>query len=302
MNSPRNFSDNILSSNTLHFETESDEQGIETERTRIEEYQKKKFIVAPVQDPFTECRSKTLGLGNLSLKNLDFTPLVSLRRQHQTRHAASGIRTQQLSPNEVVPETTRIRRKILQELWQVLKLEEDVAPGSGVERNTRWTGVAKTLSKGNASNAAVVSDMDAKKVQLEQLEDITIKLTYIFTFKILQKRRLIFGKIPLSLGVAEAGVTLLRPLVIGDFGIVHTAQGLFVGCGIHIDFLYCWYHKINILFYSSCAVFEVGWEKRKAQCSIREIQHCRCILHGCTALRAGYSHSSIWQDGVSGSS
>ena len=91
---------------------------------------------------------------------------MSLRRQHQTHQAASGIRTQQLSPNEAVPQTTRIRRKILQELCQVLKLEEDVAPSSGVERNTRWTGVAKTLqaSKGNASNAAVVSDMDEKKV------------------------------------------------------------------------------------------------------------------------------------------
>ena len=57
----------------------------------------------------------------------------------------------------------RIRQKILKELWQVLKLEEDVAPGSGVERNTQWTGATKTLLKGNASNAAVVSDMDAKR-------------------------------------------------------------------------------------------------------------------------------------------
>ena len=62
---------------------------------------------------------------------------------------------------------------------------------------------------------------------------IIIKLTYIFTFKNLQKRRQTFSKIPLSLGVAEAGVTQLRPLVIGDFGIVHTAQGLFVGYGMH---------------------------------------------------------------------
>jgi hypothetical protein len=216
------------------------------ERMKIEEYQKKtrKFLVAlpPVQDPFTEAtehhtRSKPFGLGNLST-NVDFTSLVSLRRQHQTRQAAAGVRTQQLSPTEAVPQTTRIRQKILRELSQVLKLEEDVAPGSGVERNTRWTGVAKTLSKGNASNAAVVSDIDAKKVRLApvQLENVAIKITYIFAFKNLQKRRQIFGKIPLSFGVAEAGVTLLRPLVIGDFGIVHTAQGLFVGCGIHLMF------------------------------------------------------------------
>jgi hypothetical protein len=169
----------LVSRNALHFETqtESDEQGIEMERMKIEEYQKKKFLVVlpPVQDPFTDSRhhdstSKPfqVGLqvqaGNLSANFFDFTPLVSLRRQHQTRQAASGVRTQQLSPTEAVPQTTRIRRKILQELQQVLKLEEDVAPGSGVERNTRWTGVAKILSKGNASNAAVVSDIDAKKV------------------------------------------------------------------------------------------------------------------------------------------
>jgi hypothetical protein len=154
------------------------------ERIKIEEYQEKKFSVdsvatialPPVQleDQFTEHPShhdskpgpQAFGLKNLSAKNFD--SLVSLRRQHQTRQAASGVRTQQLSPTEAVPQTTRIRRKILQELWQVLKLEEDhVAPGSGVERNTRWTGVAKTLSKGNASNAAVVSDMDAKKVRFK---------------------------------------------------------------------------------------------------------------------------------------
>jgi hypothetical protein len=63
----------------VHFETESDEQGIEMERMKIEEY-KKKFTAAlpPVQDPFTERHSKPFGLGNLSPKNLDFAPLVSL--------------------------------------------------------------------------------------------------------------------------------------------------------------------------------------------------------------------------------
>ena len=92
----------------MHFETESDEKGIEMERMKIEEHKKKKL--PPVQDPFTERHSsKPFGLGNLSPKNLDFAPLVSLRRQHRTRHAASGIRTQQLSPTEVVPQTTRIR-------------------------------------------------------------------------------------------------------------------------------------------------------------------------------------------------
>ena len=141
------------------------------ERVKIQEYQKKfKVALPPVQDPFTDSESdrlghsKPFGLGKLSSNDLDFATLVSLRRQHQTRQAASGIRTRQISPTEVVPQTTRIRRKILQELSQVLKLEEDVAPSSGVERNARWTGVAKTPSKGNASNAAVVSDIDAKKV------------------------------------------------------------------------------------------------------------------------------------------
>ena len=156
---------------------------------KIQEYQKKfKVALPPVQDPFTDSKSdrlghsKPFGLGKLSSNDLDFATLVSLRRQHQTRHAASGIRTQQLehSPTEVVPQTTRIRRKILQELSQVLRLEEDVAPSSGVERSTRWTGVAKTLSKGNASNAAVVSDIDAKKVRLTLTQGITIILTYIF--------------------------------------------------------------------------------------------------------------------------
>ena len=115
------------------------------EHMKIEEYQKKKFTVAlpPVQDPFTECHSKPFGLGNLSTKNLDFTPLVSLRCQHQTHHAASGVHTQKVSPTEATPQTTHICQKILQELWQVLKSEEDVAPGSGVEQNMQWMGVQK---------------------------------------------------------------------------------------------------------------------------------------------------------------
>ena len=60
-------------------------------------------------------------------------PLVSLQCQHQTHHATSGVCTQKVSPTEAMPQTTHICREILQELWQVLKLEEDVAPGSGVE-------------------------------------------------------------------------------------------------------------------------------------------------------------------------
>ena len=101
----------------LHFETENDEQNIEmpVEHMKVEEYQKRMFIVAlpPVQleDPFHEPHSKPLGLGILSplAKGLDFTPLVSLQRQHQTRHAATGVRTQQLSPTEAVPQTMCIR-------------------------------------------------------------------------------------------------------------------------------------------------------------------------------------------------
>ena len=55
----------FLSRNTVHFETESNEQGIEMEHMKIEEYQKNKFTVAlpPVQDPFTEHHSKPFGLG-----------------------------------------------------------------------------------------------------------------------------------------------------------------------------------------------------------------------------------------------
>jgi hypothetical protein len=125
--------------------------------------------------------SRPLGHGAMQYGDLDFEMLINMRRQHQTKQAAIGVRTKKFKANS--SDTTTIRGKIISELHEMLKeAQDDVAIGTGADRGRRWTdnrvpapggrdglikGVAAPeISAGNATNAALAAAAAAKRVPL----------------------------------------------------------------------------------------------------------------------------------------
>ena len=83
--------------------------------------------------------SKPLRLGGVTfnLNDLDFTPLVEMRRQHQTRQAALvGVRTRSYTGVDVSKLT--LKKQIIRRMREVLKEQDNQAVGTGCERSARW--------------------------------------------------------------------------------------------------------------------------------------------------------------------
>ena len=110
---------------------------------------------------------------NLATSNLNFSILVELRRSHQTRYAAEGVRTRDASEQ---PEET-IRRKLIRELNAIIKQQKNRAPGTGQDQKSRWLesnqgdgsapdhkGQPAQATAGNAANAATVGRLRAETV------------------------------------------------------------------------------------------------------------------------------------------
>ncbi|KAF8166954.1 hypothetical protein BJ912DRAFT_1149772 [Pholiota molesta] len=73
------------------------------------------------------------GHGSLSFDRLDFDLLVQMRRQHQTKQAAQGVRTK-LSKSTNDDASTALRTQILREMHIALKEAQDTAAvGTGLE-------------------------------------------------------------------------------------------------------------------------------------------------------------------------
>jgi hypothetical protein len=89
--------------------------------------------------------SKALGLANITSDDLDFKALVNMRRQHQTRQAATGVRTRSDMTVTVTQDPKKTeRQKIIRRFHEVLKeSQNDVAVGTGIERKARWLVSAK---------------------------------------------------------------------------------------------------------------------------------------------------------------
>jgi hypothetical protein len=68
--------------------------------------------------------SKPLGLGGITVDDLDFTPLVEMRCQHQTCHAALGIRTRTLKTTEDSAKIS-LKQQIIRRMREVLKEQSD---------------------------------------------------------------------------------------------------------------------------------------------------------------------------------
>ncbi len=107
------------------------------------------------------------------------TLMVSLRRAHQTRLAATSVRTTSQAENERAASTQSTRRTIITKMQAVLRARENRGVGTGLERAIRTqnktVGVSGMESNGsgstnapalsgNAANAALASSMRGNNV------------------------------------------------------------------------------------------------------------------------------------------
>ena len=116
--------------------------------------------------------SRPLGHGTVRYGDLDFEALIEMRRKHQTKQAATGVRTTKSKPT-----SGTLRGRIIREFHQALKeAQDEQAVGTGIERKARWRqpapggrdGIidgahAPDLAAGNSANAAATAAIVAKQ-------------------------------------------------------------------------------------------------------------------------------------------
>ncbi|KAJ6540225.1 hypothetical protein B0H10DRAFT_1971064 [Mycena sp. CBHHK59/15] len=119
-------------------------------------------FVPEVRDLSSTELSKPLRLGTTGASDINFDFLVGLRRQHQTMQAARGVRTRVTGAVDV--EKARelsVRQQLIRKFHLVLKEEQDVVVGTGLERGQRWrlprapadfTTSARSVGKCSANN------------------------------------------------------------------------------------------------------------------------------------------------------
>ncbi|KAJ7722682.1 hypothetical protein B0H16DRAFT_1334577, partial [Mycena metata] len=164
--------------------------------------------------------SKPLGRGAFTSDAIDFDYLVELRRRHQTIQAAHGVRTRIVDQSSEKVKEVSLRQQLIKKMHLVLKEEQDHATGIGLERSARWHAPAPggrgakesetTLPAGNSANAALTAAAVAKTAAA--------------------RRKTVFTKagVPKLAEVINARVTVLRPIRIGDYGVVLTTRGVMI--------------------------------------------------------------------------
>lgn len=137
--------------------------------------------------------SRPLGKGTITYQDLNFNSLISMRMEHQTRQAATGIRTQYTQMVDATRKPETIRRQLIRRFHEILKEEQgDIAPGTGSERKARHIisakgGQTKESSDcdtaGNALNAIAAATSAADKVRhLDSRFILGILIMHSFTF------------------------------------------------------------------------------------------------------------------------
>lgn len=101
----------------------------------------------------------------LDPSSIDLSELVKLRFAHQTKQAASGVRTMSRKPTHAQTVLTD-RHKMLRALQGVVKQQQEIGVSTGAERALRWGNSIKTSpTAGNAANAAAVATTSATAVR-----------------------------------------------------------------------------------------------------------------------------------------
>ncbi|KAJ7242483.1 hypothetical protein C8J57DRAFT_1084298 [Mycena rebaudengoi] len=169
-------------------------------------------LIDAVPDLSTTEPTKPLGRGSATADTVDFDYLVELRRRHQTVQAARGVRTRVLDWSSDKAQEASLRQQLIKRLHLALKEDQDKAAGTGLERSVRWRAPAPAPPvAGNSANAVLSATALTKKVPTKR-KDVFTK-----------------ARVPCLPEVIGARVTILRPIRIGDYGIVLTAHGLMIG-------------------------------------------------------------------------
>lgn len=119
--------------------------------------------------------SERYDLRTVEAGNYDFSVLVGLRRLHQTRHVAEGVRTRD-SAEANQPEES-VRCKLIREMNTILRQDKIRAPGTGQDRKLRWQTPAQgkpgtnpgyqqaaPAPAGNSANAVTIAGLRTQKV------------------------------------------------------------------------------------------------------------------------------------------
>jgi hypothetical protein len=104
--------------------------------------------------------------------NIDLQELPKLRYDHQTKQAASGVRTSKKPPPTL--RQLSLRQQLHQSTVDLIKKQGEVGIGSGADRFLRWRSTASGTTDagpvalapptGNAANAAMNAKAIAKRV------------------------------------------------------------------------------------------------------------------------------------------
>ncbi|KAF4618011.1 hypothetical protein D9613_012841 [Agrocybe pediades] len=162
--------------------------------------------------------SKPFGSGSLQHGDLGFDMLVKNRRRHQTKQAATGVRTRKTEPQN--SKSDELLGSIVQQFHRALReAQDDQALGTGKLRNERWRTAApggkggvvdgtvapENVAGGDSANASTVATTNAQQAAT--------------------KRKKLFDSTKIT-ELAHARVSVIRPLQIGDLGFVFTAHGI----------------------------------------------------------------------------
>lgn len=133
-------------------------------RHAMEQYNLKTRKLPPVR--IADENSRPLGHGAAQYDDLDFEMLVEMRRKHQTKQAASGVRMKKTT--KASDDTSGLRGQIIRQFHEALKEAQDErAAGTGLERDARWRG--EVPAAGNAANAAAAAAKVSKQVSVSLL-------------------------------------------------------------------------------------------------------------------------------------
>ena len=163
---------------------------------------------------------------------LDLRELVNLQFAHQTKQAATGVKTHSCSnttnsdsssPGEVTGRRSvkpTERQELLRRFTEIIKQQGDRGIGTGLERSARWQKVTNqtrsaSSASGNAKNAAITAKAAATKVHIRFYGVCRsgLRLTYQ---QLLNRRKQIFKAYSLPDIFGDARITVTCPLQVGD--------------------------------------------------------------------------------------
>lgn len=124
----------------------------------------------------------------LDFSSLDFSSLVELRRQHETRYAKLAVRTHGVHSDSGIAtgDKASIKKQFLREYRDILKEEQAQGLSTGKNRQDRWPNkhganepqfTENESLTGNAANAAIVASLAHKQVCICLIQLISLLMS-----------------------------------------------------------------------------------------------------------------------------